>query len=80
MLVFRKKSKLLTFVLICGAYSIQLAKTVVEEIPPNRSTLVGRTSVTLRTTPLVPPPSKTTLRTAVSLPPIDSPNRPGEKR
>nr|DAD30437.1 TPA_asm: hypothetical protein HUJ06_009288 [Nelumbo nucifera] len=45
-----------------------------------RSTSAGRPSVSVRTTPLVPP-SKTALRTAVSLPPIEPPSsRQREKR
>ncbi|GMN49355.1 hypothetical protein TIFTF001_018514 [Ficus carica] len=47
-----------------------LARNFVEETPSARSTSAGRPSV--RPAPLAPP-SKTTLRTAVSMPPMDSP-------
>ncbi|TYH31288.1 hypothetical protein ES288_A01G161600v1, partial [Gossypium darwinii] len=45
-----------------------LARNLVEEAPSVRSTSTGRSSMSLRTAPPVPPPNKTSLRTAVSLP------------
>ncbi|XP_022737765.1 coiled-coil domain-containing protein SCD2 [Durio zibethinus] len=45
-----------------------LARNFVEEAPTVRSTSAGRSSMSLRTAPPVPPPSKTSLRTAASLP------------
>ncbi|KAI4386347.1 hypothetical protein MLD38_004285 [Melastoma candidum] len=66
---------------IARSPSPALVKNAAEEIPPNRSTSAGRPSMSLRAAPLVPPPNKIPLRTAVSLPPIDSPsNRQREKR
>lgn len=60
-----------------------LGRNFVETTPSVRSTSAGRQSVSIRAaaTPLVPP-SRSTLRTAVSLPPIDPPtnSRQKEKR
>lgn len=56
----------------------QLARNLVEEAPSVRSTSTGRSS--LHTTPPVPPPNKTSLRTAVSLPSETPKNRQSEKR
>ncbi|KAK6930751.1 hypothetical protein RJ641_002544 [Dillenia turbinata] len=51
-----------------------LARNVVEESPSGRSASAGRTTASLGTMPVVPP-NKTTLRTQVSLPPMDPPAR-----
>ncbi|KAH7516800.1 hypothetical protein FEM48_Zijuj10G0173200 [Ziziphus jujuba var. spinosa] len=58
-----------------------LARNFVEETPSVRSTSAGRSSMSHRAAPLVPP-SKTSLRTAVSLPPVEPPvnSRPKEIR
>ncbi|KAA8530001.1 hypothetical protein F0562_034541 [Nyssa sinensis] len=57
-----------------------LARNFMEETPSVRSTSAGRPSMSIRTTPSVPP-SRTSLRTAVSMPPIDPPtSRQREKR
>ncbi|KAF3430920.1 hypothetical protein FNV43_RR25650 [Rhamnella rubrinervis] len=58
-----------------------LGRNIVEETPSVRSTSAGRSSATLRSSPLVPP-SKTSLRTAVSLPPMEPPvhSRPKDIR
>ncbi|GLT37866.1 hypothetical protein SLA2020_121520 [Shorea laevis] len=54
----------------------------VEETPSVRSTSSGRSAMSLRAAaPPIPPPNKTSLRTAVSIPPLDPPkSRPTEKR
>ncbi|TYJ49709.1 hypothetical protein E1A91_A01G153600v1 [Gossypium mustelinum] len=57
-----------------------LARNLVEEAPSVRSTSTGRSSMSLRTAPPVPPPNKTSLRTAVSLPSESPKNRQPEKR
>ncbi|XWS68750.1 hypothetical protein CRYUN_Cryun04dG0118700 [Craigia yunnanensis] len=57
-----------------------LAQNLVEEALTVRSTSAGRSSMSLRTAPPVPPPSKTSLRTPVSLP-LEPPKiRQPEKR
>uniref|UniRef100_A0A5B7AN50 Putative coiled-coil domain-containing protein SCD2 n=1 Tax=Davidia involucrata TaxID=16924 RepID=A0A5B7AN50_DAVIN len=57
-----------------------LARNFIEETQSVRSTSAGRLSMSIRTTPSVPP-SRTPLRTAVSMPPIDPPtSRQREKR
>ncbi|TYH88208.1 hypothetical protein ES332_D01G172400v1 [Gossypium tomentosum] len=57
-----------------------LARNLVEEAPSVRSTSTGRSSMSLRAAPPVPPPNKTSLRTAVSLPSESPKNRQPEKR
>ncbi|GLT48060.1 hypothetical protein SLA2020_217020 [Shorea laevis] len=59
-----------------------LTQNNVEETSSVRSTSAGRPSMPLRTgAPPIPPPNKTSLRTAVSMPPLDPPkNRPMEQR
>ncbi|KHG28186.1 atg11 [Gossypium arboreum] len=59
---------------------VSLARNLVEEAPSVRSTSTGRSSMSLRTAPPVPPPNKTSLRTAVSLPSESPKNRQPEKR
>ncbi|OAY42523.1 coiled-coil domain-containing protein SCD2 [Manihot esculenta] len=54
-----------------------LARNVAEETPSARSTSAGRSSMSLRTAPPVPP-SKGSVRTAVSLPPME-PSRNGQR-
>lgn len=57
-----------------------LGRNFVETTPSVRSTSAGRQPVSTRATPLVPP-SRSSLKSAVSLPPIDPPsNRQREKR
>ncbi|KAI4381330.1 hypothetical protein MLD38_007409 [Melastoma candidum] len=58
-----------------AARATSVAITPPAEIPSNRSMSAGRPSMSLRTTPLVTAPNKIPLRTAVSLPPIDSRQR-----
>ncbi|KAF8390731.1 hypothetical protein HHK36_025258 [Tetracentron sinense] len=56
-----------------------LGRNFVEHTHPIRSTSAGRSSISVRSMPLVPP--RTSLRTQVSLPPIETPiNRQREKR
>ncbi|XVF44384.1 hypothetical protein PTKIN_Ptkin02bG0115400 [Pterospermum kingtungense] len=57
-----------------------LARNIVEEGQTVRSTSAGRSAMSLRTAPPVPPPNKTSLRTAVSLPSEPPKNRQPEKR
>ncbi|XVF02145.1 hypothetical protein REPUB_Repub04eG0150700 [Reevesia pubescens] len=57
-----------------------LAGNLVEEASTVRSTSAGRSSMSLRTAPPVPPTTKTSLRTAVSLPSEPPKNRQPEKR
>ncbi|XWS39374.1 hypothetical protein CRYUN_Cryun18bG0047900 [Craigia yunnanensis] len=57
-----------------------LARNLVEEASTVRSTSAGRSSVPLRTAAPVLPPSKTSLRTAVSLPSEPPKNRQPDKR
>ncbi|OMO99540.1 hypothetical protein CCACVL1_03743, partial [Corchorus capsularis] len=57
-----------------------LARNLAEEAPTVRSTSAGRSSMALRTGPPVPPPGKTSLRTAVSLPSEPPKSRQPEKR
>ncbi|KAF6138011.1 hypothetical protein GIB67_041884 [Kingdonia uniflora] len=65
---------------IARSPSPALGRNFVEHTPANRSTSAGRPSVTVRPTPMVPP-SRTSLRTPVSMPPLDPPsNRHREKR
>ncbi|KAG8638592.1 hypothetical protein MANES_14G045900v8 [Manihot esculenta] len=57
-----------------------LGRNFAEHVPSVRSTSAGRPSMSVRTATLVPP-SKPTLRTPVSIPPIEPPsNRNKEKR
>ncbi|XP_019430097.1 PREDICTED: coiled-coil domain-containing protein SCD2-like isoform X2 [Lupinus angustifolius] len=57
-----------------------LGRTSLEHAPTVRSTSAGRPAVSVRTAQMVPP-SKSTTRTSISLPPIDPPtNRGREKR
>ncbi|KAL5724470.1 hypothetical protein ACHQM5_007729 [Ranunculus cassubicifolius] len=58
-----------------------IGRNFVETAPPSvRSTSAGRSSSSVRQTPIVPP-GRSTLKTATSLPPIDPPsNRQREKR
>ncbi|XP_059656550.1 coiled-coil domain-containing protein SCD2-like [Cornus florida] len=55
-----------------------LARNFVEETPSVRSTSAGRLSMSIRTTPSLPP-ARTSLRTQIPIPPIDPP-RQREKR
>ncbi|KAE8663552.1 Coiled-coil domain-containing protein SCD2 [Hibiscus syriacus] len=58
-----------------------LARNLVKEAPPTvRSTSAGRSTISHRMAPPVPPPSKTSLRTAVSLPSEPPKYRQPEKR
>ncbi|BBG93832.1 hypothetical protein Prudu_001960 [Prunus dulcis] len=59
-----------------------LAQNPVEETPQVRSTSTGRPSMSLRAAPPLAPPSRTSLRTATSVPPLDPPtnNRKKENR
>ncbi|KAK8582780.1 hypothetical protein V6N13_069548 [Hibiscus sabdariffa] len=57
-----------------------LARNLLEEAPTVRSTSAGRSAMSLRAAPPVPPPNKTSLRTAVSLPSEPPKNRQPEKR
>ncbi|XP_021289831.1 coiled-coil domain-containing protein SCD2 [Herrania umbratica] len=57
-----------------------LACNFLEEAPTVRSTSAGRSPISLRAAPPVPPPSKTSLRTAVSLPSEPPKNQQPEKR
>ncbi|XP_027356234.1 coiled-coil domain-containing protein SCD2-like [Abrus precatorius] len=60
--------------------SPSLGRNFVEHTHSVRSTSAGRSAVSVRSTPVVPP-SKTTLRTPMAVPPIDPPtNRNREKR
>ncbi|OVA09655.1 hypothetical protein BVC80_9101g190 [Macleaya cordata] len=57
-----------------------LGRNFVEHTPSVRSTSAGRSSISVRSTPLVPP-SKSSLRTPVAVPPLDPPSsRQREKR
>ncbi|XP_022137208.1 coiled-coil domain-containing protein SCD2 isoform X1 [Momordica charantia] len=57
-----------------------LGRNFVEHVPTVRSTSTGRSSMSVRSTQIVPP-SRTSLRTPVSIPPIDPPsNRGGDRR
>uniref|UniRef100_A0A5B7B984 Putative coiled-coil domain-containing protein SCD2 n=1 Tax=Davidia involucrata TaxID=16924 RepID=A0A5B7B984_DAVIN len=57
-----------------------LGRNFVDHTPSVRSTSAGRSSMSVRSTPLVPP-SRASLRPPVSIPPIEPPStRPGEKR
>ncbi|EEF50104.1 conserved hypothetical protein [Ricinus communis] len=61
--------------------SPSLARNLVDESPSSvRSTSTGRSSMSLKTAPppMPPPPSKGSLRTAVSLPPLEPPKN-GQK-
>ncbi|KAL4362074.1 hypothetical protein GQ457_04G035950 [Hibiscus cannabinus] len=58
-----------------------LGRNFVEHVPSVRSTSAGRPAVSLRsTTPTLMPPSRTSVRTPVTIPPIDPPNRSRDKR
>ncbi|KAK8625457.1 hypothetical protein V6N13_090329 [Hibiscus sabdariffa] len=57
-----------------------LSRNLLEEAPTVRSTSAGRSAMSLRAAPPVPPPNKTSLRTAVSLPSEPPKNRQAEKR
>ncbi|PKI36633.1 hypothetical protein CRG98_042975 [Punica granatum] len=54
-----------------------LGRNFVDHAPSVRSTSAGRPSMSVRSTPLVPP-SKNTLRTPVSIPPIEPPRKTRE--
>ncbi|KAM7484010.1 hypothetical protein LguiA_000019 [Lonicera macranthoides] len=57
-----------------------LRQNFVEQTSSVQSTSVGRSSMPIRTTPAVPP-SRTSLKTPIPIPPIDPPtSRPREKR
>ncbi|XP_062168514.1 coiled-coil domain-containing protein SCD2-like isoform X1 [Alnus glutinosa] len=57
-----------------------LGRNLIEHVPPVRSTSTGRPSMSVRSTNLVPP-SRSSLRTPMSIPPIDTPtSRNREKR
>ncbi|XP_065854283.1 coiled-coil domain-containing protein SCD2 [Euphorbia lathyris] len=58
---------------IARSPSPSLARNLVEETPSVRSTSAGRPSMSIRTAAPPVPPSKGSLKTAVSLPPIDPP-------
>ncbi|XP_039006576.1 coiled-coil domain-containing protein SCD2-like [Hibiscus syriacus] len=57
-----------------------LARNLVEEAPTVRSTSAGRSTISHRMAPPVPPPNKTPLRTALSIPSEPPKNRQPEKR
>ncbi|XP_039011784.1 coiled-coil domain-containing protein SCD2-like [Hibiscus syriacus] len=58
-----------------------LGRNFVEHTPSVRSTSAGRPAVSMRsTTPNLMPPSRTSVRTPVNIPPIDPPNRSRDKR
>ncbi|XP_023001761.1 coiled-coil domain-containing protein SCD2-like isoform X1 [Cucurbita maxima] len=57
-----------------------LGRNFVEHVPQVRSTSAGRSSMSVRSTQIVPP-SKSSLRTPVSIPPIEPPsNRNSDRR
>ncbi|XP_039015320.1 coiled-coil domain-containing protein SCD2-like [Hibiscus syriacus] len=70
----------LNFTRIGRSPSPALARNLVEEASTVRSTSAGRSTIALPMAPPVPPPNKTSLRTAVSLPSEPPKNRQPEKR
>ncbi|KAF2311578.1 hypothetical protein GH714_024969 [Hevea brasiliensis] len=56
-----------------------LGRNFAEHVPSVRSTSAGRPSMSVRTATLVPP-SKPSLRTPISIPPVEPPSRNKEKR
>ncbi|XVE56503.1 hypothetical protein DITRI_Ditri04bG0015600 [Diplodiscus trichospermus] len=61
--------------------SPSLGRNFVEHAPSVRSTSAGRSATSMRsTTPTLMPPSRTSARTPVAIPPIDPPNRSRDKR
>ncbi|XWS47755.1 hypothetical protein CRYUN_Cryun13aG0011900 [Craigia yunnanensis] len=58
-----------------------LGRNFLEHAPSVRSTSAGRSAMSMRsTTPTLMPPSRTSVRTPVTLPPIDPPHRSRDKR
>ncbi|XP_007038108.2 PREDICTED: coiled-coil domain-containing protein SCD2 [Theobroma cacao] len=58
-----------------------LGRNFVEHAPSVRSTSAGRPAMSMRSTaPTLMPPSRTSVRTPVTIPPIDPPNRSRDKR
>ncbi|KAL8519609.1 hypothetical protein ACS0TY_010514 [Phlomoides rotata] len=65
---------------ISRSSSDAVTHNLTDEVQPARSTSTGRPSVSIRTTPTVPP-SRTSVKTPVPIPPIDPPsNRQREKK